>query len=128
MKLVISRTSRESTVGFRLWLLFRALGLILFNRGDLQGKDTTLSASSEVITFSDTSTHWANDLIAQMSGFCGVASPLNESGSAFAPEQPGLRNYAAAATLRMLNCVKEPESSTSGAPEIESTEAGEPAQ
>ena len=52
-----------------------------------------------------------------MSGYCGVASPLNEAGTAFAPDQPGLRNYAAAATLRMLNCVKA--STASAEPVIE---------
>ena len=92
----------------------------------LQGRDTTLIANQEVVNFSDTSTHWANDLIAQMSGYCGVASPLNEAGTAFAPEQSGLRNYAAAATLRMLNCVKEPVANTTESPEaVESTAPGE---
>lgn len=73
----------------------------------IQGKDATLMANSEVVNFSDTSAHWANELIAQMSGYCGVASPINESGTAFGPDQPGLRNYAAAATLRMLNCAQD---------------------
>lgn len=73
----------------------------------IQGKDATLMANSEVVNFSDTSAHWANELIAQMSSYCGVASPINESGTAFGPDQPGLRNYAAAATLRMLNCAQD---------------------
>ena len=91
----------------------------------LQGQSKDLTPNAEVVNFSDTSSHWANNLIAQMSGYCGVASPLNESGSAFAPDQPGLRNYAASATLRMLNCVK-PE--VSAPAEIESTQAGEAAE
>jgi len=44
--------------------------------------------------------------VGQMSSYCGVASPLNERGSDFAPDSAAQRNYAAAATLRMLNCVK----------------------
>ena len=72
----------------------------------LQGQAPQLSSNGTGVSFSDTSSHWANELIVQMSGYCGVASPLNESGTAFGPDQPGLRNYAAAATLRMLNCVK----------------------
>ncbi|MEM9135866.1 MAG: DUF3747 domain-containing protein [Cyanobacteria bacterium P01_F01_bin.42] len=71
----------------------------------LQDKDTALTGTVPAVGFSDTESHWAQDLITQMSSFCGVASPLNESGTAFAPNQPGLRNYAAAATLRMLDCV-----------------------
>lgn len=72
----------------------------------LQGQSGQLTPNTATFSFSDTSSHWAKDLIAQMSGYCGVASPINESGTAFGPDQPGLRNYAAAATLRMLNCVK----------------------
>ncbi|MCM1985359.1 DUF3747 domain-containing protein [Lyngbya confervoides] len=79
----------------------------------LQGQDPELVQSVTPINFVDTSGHWARDLITQMSGFCGVASPLNESGQAFAPNQPGLRNYAAAATLRMLDCVRLESSSNS---------------
>jgi hypothetical protein len=41
-----------------------------------------------------------------MSAYCGVASPLNETGNAFNPNQAARRNYAAAATLRMLNCIR----------------------
>jgi hypothetical protein len=41
-----------------------------------------------------------------MSGFCGVASPLNEQGSSFVPNDPARRNYAAAAIVRTLDCVK----------------------
>lgn len=56
-------------------------------------------------TFSDTSGHWAEGLVSEMSAYCQVASPLNETGNAFAPNEPAFRNYAAAATLRMLSCV-----------------------
>jgi hypothetical protein len=41
-----------------------------------------------------------------MSAYCGVASPLNETGNAFSPNLAARRNYAAAATLRMLNCIR----------------------
>lgn len=58
------------------------------------------------IAFSDISGHWAAPTIERMSGFCGVASPLNEQGTAFAPNDPARRNYAAAAIVRTLDCVK----------------------
>ncbi|MEG3438859.1 DUF3747 domain-containing protein [Pannus brasiliensis CCIBt3594] len=58
------------------------------------------------IAFSDISGHWAAGVIEQMSGFCGVASPLNERGTDFAPNDPAKRNYAAAAIVRTLDCVK----------------------
>lgn len=72
----------------------------------LRGLPTTLGAKQTPKVFSDTSTHWAAPLITQMSGYCNVASPLNETGNAFYPDQAARRNYAAAATLRTLNCVK----------------------
>jgi hypothetical protein len=57
------------------------------------------------VQFADISGHWGQKLITQMSGYCGVASPLNEKGDDFAPNQPAQRNYAAAAVVRVLNCV-----------------------
>ncbi|MEO0533392.1 MAG: DUF3747 domain-containing protein [Cyanobacteria bacterium P01_A01_bin.123] len=73
------------------------------------GLTTTLPSTQDPVSFSDIQGHWGQTLIAQMSSFCGVASPINESGSAFVPDSPTLRNYAAAATLRMINC-GEPQS------------------
>ncbi len=72
----------------------------------LRGQPAQLAPKQTPRVFSDTSTHWANSLVTQMSGFCGVASPLNETGTFFAPDSPTQRNYAAAATVRMINCVR----------------------
>lgn len=71
-----------------------------------QGKPIALSPTQAVFQFSDTTNHWARGLIAEMSAYCGAASPVNEQGTNFAPNSPALRNYAAAATLRMYNCVQ----------------------
>lgn len=71
----------------------------------LQGQAVQLQGNRPAATFADTNGHWANSLITQMSSYCGVASPLNERGANFAPDSQSQRNYAAAATLRMLNCV-----------------------
>lgn len=71
-----------------------------------QGKSPELTMTQTKFQFSDIQGHWANDLIAQMSGFCQVASPLNEQGDRFAPNQPAQRNYAAAAIVRMLDCIQ----------------------
>ncbi|MEM6427097.1 MAG: DUF3747 domain-containing protein [Cyanobacteria bacterium P01_H01_bin.119] len=68
------------------------------------GLTETLPSNETPTTFSDTQGHWGQSLIAQMSSYCGVATPLNESGSAFVPDAPALRNYAATATLRVLQC------------------------
>lgn len=68
--------------------------------------DATLWPQQDAFEFSDVESHWASRTIAQMSSYCGVASPLNEMGTSFRPDNQALRNYAAAATLRMLNCVK----------------------
>ena len=73
----------------------------------LQGLDPELDGTESPFNFNDTTGHWADDLIEQMSTYCGVASPLNETGRNFAPNQAARRNYATAATLRMLDCVEE---------------------
>ncbi|AFY77931.1 MAG: DUF3747 domain-containing protein [Hydrococcus sp. C42_A2020_068] len=70
-----------------------------------RGSSAQLPAKETPKTFSDTAGHWAETLVSQMSAYCQVASPVNEKGTAFAPNAPAFRNYAAAATLRMLNCV-----------------------
>ena len=60
--------------------------------------------------FSDISGHWGEKTIQTMSAFCNVASAYNETGSSFNPNAEAGRNYAAAATLRMHNCVTVKES------------------
>jgi hypothetical protein len=69
-----------------------------------RGNSGTLVGNQDSVEFADTTGHWANALIDQMSSYCGVASPLNERGTSFAPNSAAQRNYAAAATLRMLDC------------------------
>ena len=68
---------------------------------------SALWPTQEAATFSDIEGHWASPVVNQMSSYCGVASPLNESGNAFFPDTATQRNYAAAATLRMLDCVAD---------------------
>ena len=41
-----------------------------------------------------------------MSGYCGVATAIDEQGTQFAPEQKATRDYTAAAMVRVLECVK----------------------
>jgi N-acetylmuramoyl-L-alanine amidase len=72
----------------------------------LRGMSPTLTPKQAPTTFSDTQGHWAADTITQMSSYCKVASPVNEVGTRFNPDSSTQRNYAAAATLRMLKCVK----------------------
>jgi len=71
-----------------------------------RGQTAQLTAKQSPVTFSDVSGHWAANLVREMSAYCNVASPLNESGTRFAPNTASQRNYAATATLRTLNCVK----------------------
>jgi len=70
------------------------------------GEEGELPNTQTALDFSDISNHWSANLVSEMSAYCGVASPLNETGTNFAPDQPAQRNYAAAATVRMLDCVK----------------------
>ena len=70
-----------------------------------QNISAELNTTQQTTQFSDINGHWGEDLIQQMSGYCRVASPLNEVGNAFYPNTAAGRNYAAAATLRMHSCV-----------------------
>jgi N-acetylmuramoyl-L-alanine amidase len=72
-----------------------------------RGLSSDLTATTSAFSFADISGHWAESLITQMSTYCGVASPVNETGRNFTPNNPALRNYATAATLRMIQCVED---------------------
>jgi N-acetylmuramoyl-L-alanine amidase len=73
-----------------------------------RGQAVELTQSQAPKAFTDISGHWGEPLIQQMSGYCGVASAYNETGDSFFPNNPSGRNYAAAATLRMHNCIAQP--------------------
>lgn len=70
----------------------------------LQGQPVNLTPTQSAMNFSDTANHWASTTISEMSSYCGVASPTNETGIRFDPDSSARRNYAAAATLRMIDC------------------------
>ena len=78
-----------------------------------RGLSSTINTTQAVTNFSDIAGHWGEDLIKTMSAYCQVASPLNESGDAFYPNTSTSRNYSAAATFRMYNCVTAEANQTS---------------
>ncbi|MEA5462163.1 DUF3747 domain-containing protein [Leptothoe sp. PORK10 BA2] len=68
------------------------------------GQGTALTPTQSAFTFSDTQGHWAADVISSLSAYCGIATPVNESGSAFVPNSDALRNYSATAVVRLVDC------------------------
>lgn len=72
----------------------------------LRGLNAAINPRQAPAPFTDINTHWGQQVILTMSSYCRAASPVNEQGQLFAPNAPALRNYAAAATLRMLTCVE----------------------
>ncbi|MFQ4136824.1 DUF3747 domain-containing protein [Nodosilinea sp. PGN35] len=54
--------------------------------------------------FTDISGHWAEATIRQMAAFCAIATPLNETGTSFAPNTNALRDYTAAVAVRAIDC------------------------
>ncbi|KPQ34000.1 MAG: Protein of unknown function (DUF3747)/S-layer homology domain [Phormidesmis priestleyi Ana] len=77
---------------------------VMRRAAEYKNQVTQLVSNQPGRTFSDTQGHWANSLISNMSEYCGIATPLNESGNAFFPNQTAQRNYAAAAMVRLLDC------------------------
>ena len=71
---------------------------------EYRNQTTQLASNQTGRTFNDTRGHWAQDVISSLSEYCGIASPLNETGSNFAPQADAQRNYAAAAMVRLLDC------------------------
>ncbi len=72
-----------------------------------QGNTAELVSNQQPTNFSDTANHWGAATIQTMSAYCGVASPAQEVGDAFAPDAPAQRDYAAAATLRTHDCLTD---------------------
>ncbi|MEM8721222.1 MAG: DUF3747 domain-containing protein [Cyanobacteria bacterium P01_G01_bin.39] len=70
-----------------------------------QGQTAELLANQEPTNFSDIANHWGATTIQTMSAYCGVASPAQEVGDSFLPDTPAQRDYAAAATLRIHDCL-----------------------
>lgn len=56
------------------------------------------------VQFTDISGHWGEQAITQMAAYCAIASPLNETGTNFAPNTNALRDYTAAAAVRAIDC------------------------
>ena len=54
--------------------------------------------------FSDISGHWAEQVIRDMAAFCAIATPLNETGTSFAPNTNALRDYTASVSVRAVDC------------------------
>lgn len=54
--------------------------------------------------FTDISGHWGEATIKQMAAFCAIATPLNETGTNFAPNTNALRDYTAAVAVRAIDC------------------------
>lgn len=75
---------------------------------ELQGQGTELQQRNQAFTFVDLNGHWASSVTIQMSQYCQAASPYQESGDRFLPDTPAQRNYAAAATLRTIQCAVRP--------------------
>ncbi|MEG4215398.1 hypothetical protein QUA27_04175 [Microcoleus sp. Pol14C6] len=71
-----------------------------------RGMNRDLFAKEPSKTFSDNQNYWAASIFIQRSSYCYVAAAINEIGDRFALDDSAQRNYAAAATLRMLKCVK----------------------
>ena len=72
----------------------------------LQRQGSTLTPRQAPLNFTDIAGHWSQATVLEMSSFCQVATPVNEQGELFLPNTPAQRNYAAAATLRLLQCLE----------------------
>ncbi|MBE9136656.1 DUF3747 domain-containing protein [Nodosilinea sp. LEGE 07088] len=59
---------------------------------------------SNPVVFTDISGHWGEKAIQQMAAVCAIASPLNETGTNFAPNTKALRDYTAAVAVRAIDC------------------------
>ncbi|ACK68001.1 S-layer domain protein [Rippkaea orientalis PCC 8801] len=81
----------------------RRMAIHLKNQLDLPRE---IQQTQEPAKFSDISGSWAQTVITEMSGYCGVATPINETGTEFAPDRKATRDYTTAVLKRIVECVK----------------------
>ena len=72
--------------------------------GPAPGAGELIPNVSNPPTFTDISGHWGQSTIQQMAAYCAVATPLNETGTSFAPDAQALRDYTASVGVRMVDC------------------------
>lgn len=72
--------------------------------GPAPGAGELIPNVSNPPTFTDISGHWGQKVIQQMAAYCAVATPLNETGTSFAPDAQALRDYTASVGVRMVDC------------------------
>lgn len=73
---------------------------------EITGLPAVLDPTHTPVDFTDIGGHWGESLITLMSSYCEVATPLNETGQAFRPNEVALRNYASAAIVRLYDCTR----------------------
>lgn len=103
----------------------RRMAIHLKNQLDLPQE---LQQTQDPVEFSDISDSWAKNIITQMSGYCGVATPLEEEGTVFAPESKATRDYTAAVIVRVLDCVQAEAQQAAAAEEAEQMKPAEPSE
>lgn len=67
-----------------------------------------ITPTGDIFRFSDIAGHWNEETIGLMSAYCNVATPYNERGTEFRPNSNALRNYTAAAVVRLIDCGATP--------------------
>ena len=75
---------------------------------ELNITNTEVIPTQEAFNFTDINGHWGEEVINLMSSHCAIASPLNETGTRFEPNTAALRNYAASAIVRTIDCQQNP--------------------
>ncbi|MFK8185908.1 MAG: DUF3747 domain-containing protein [Phormidesmis sp.] len=77
---------------------------IMNKAAKLKNNLSNIDSPESSVPFSDTQGHWAESVIKDLASYCSIATPLNETGTGFYPNESAQRNYAAAAMVRLLDC------------------------
>lgn len=100
---------------------------VISKAAQYKNQNRPVSPTQAVRAFSDTQGHWAQSIVSNLSGYCNIATPLNETGTAFAPNEAAQRNYAAAAMVRLLDCAPAAASPAPATPTAPPTTPATPA-
>jgi hypothetical protein len=75
--------------------------LVEINYGPTVALEDVIEPSGSGVSFADLGGHWGEPIIRAMALY-GLATPLHETGTYFAPEAPAQRDYAAALLVRLV--------------------------
>jgi hypothetical protein len=101
-----------SRVGLMAMIRKALQGVVRENYGATTQVTDVVQAIAPAIAYTDIQGHWGAAVIRELTTY-GIATPLNEQGTQFAPNAPAQRDFTAAALVRLIETAIAPSAPSS---------------